>query len=258
MTATRKWSLLAVLLVAAIFAASWYLLIAPKRSEAAGLRSQTVEQDAATERLRQQLEVLKAQAQDLPKQEAFLAQIRRQVPDNPALPAVIRDLSAAAKKSGVELVSLAPGLPVAVVSPVLAPAVVAPTAGTTAAPSTTTTVAAAPVAPAPTLFQVPLVVKTSGDYFEIEQFLNRLEGLKRSFLVTGFTLSPASEGGLEGTSSDGSLNLDIQGRVFLSPAAAAVVSTVPGAVPAPVVTSTVPAPAATVTTPAPSTAPAAN
>ena len=48
MTATRKWSALAVLLVAAIFAASWFLLIAPKRSDAAGLRSQKAEQDAPT------------------------------------------------------------------------------------------------------------------------------------------------------------------------------------------------------------------
>src|SRR5687768_14666229 len=120
MTATRKWSALAVLLVAAVFAASWFLLIAPKRSDAADFRSQAVEQDAANERLVQQLEVLKAQAADLPKQEAFLAQIRRQLPDNPALPALIRNLTTAANKSGVDLTSLAPAVPVAVVAPVVA------------------------------------------------------------------------------------------------------------------------------------------
>jgi hypothetical protein len=48
MTATRKWAALAVLLVAAIFVASWFLLIGPKRSDAAALRSQKVEQDART------------------------------------------------------------------------------------------------------------------------------------------------------------------------------------------------------------------
>jgi Tfp pilus assembly protein PilO len=253
MTATRKWSALAVLLVAAIFAASWFLLIAPKRSEAAGLRTQKSEQDATNERLVQQLEVLKAQAQDLPKQEAFLAQIRRQVPTNPALPALIRDLTAAAKKSGVDLLSLTPSLPEAVV-PAAVTAVV-PTAAGTAAPSSATTTApgtvTAPVV-APTLYRVPIVVKTNGSYFETEQFLNKVEGLKRSFLVTGFTLQAVPGSGLGATapgvtSADG-LSLEIKGSVFLSPEAAAAVTA--GA--------TVPAPGATATTPAPSTAPAAN
>ena len=220
MTATRKWSALAVLLVAAIFLASWYLLIAPKRSEAAGLRSQKAEQDATNERLRQQLEVLKAQALDLPKQEAFLAQIRRQLPDNPALPALIRDLSAAAKKSGVELVSLAPALPVAVLS---TPVVVAtpPAAGGT---TTSAGTAPAPVAAAPVLYQVPITVRTAGSYFEMEQFLNKIEGLKRSFLVSGFTLRGVESSPTTASttgSAVGGLELEIQGRVFLSPEAAA-------------------------------------
>jgi Tfp pilus assembly protein PilO len=246
MTATRKWSALAALLVAAIFAASWFLLIAPKRSEAAGLRANKAEQDATNQRLVQQLEVLKAQAQDLPKQEAFLAQIRRQVPSNPALPALIRDLTAGAKKSGVELVSLAPALPVAVVAPVVT-AVVPTTAGT-AAPSPTATAApgavTAPVAAAPVLYQVPITVKTTGSYFETEQFLNKVEGLKRSFLVTGFTLRYAAT--TAENPNAGPLELEIKGRVFLSPAAAVAAW------------ATVPVPGATATTPAPSTAPAAN
>ncbi len=245
MTATRKWSALAVLLVAAIFAASWFLLIAPKRSEAADLRAQKDAQDATNQGLIQQLEVLKAQAQDLPKQEAFLAQIRRQVPNNPALPALIRDLTAGAKKSGVDLLSLAPALPVAVVAPV-ATAVVPTTAGTTAPSSGTTTApgtVTAPVAAAPVLYQVPITVKTSGSYFETEQFLNKVEALKRSFLVTGFTLKYVAATTANPTA--GPLELEIKGRVFLSPAAAVAAG------------ATVPVPGATAT-PAPSTAPAAN
>jgi type IV pilus assembly protein PilO len=239
MTATRKWSALAVLLVAAIFAASWFLLIAPKRADANGLKADRVEQDANNQRLVEQLEVLKAQAQDLPKQEAFLAQIRKQLPDNPALPALIRNLTGAAKKSGVELTSLAPALPLAVAAPV----VVAPTAAATTESDPTKegdTVAAVPAPAAPTLFQVPITVKTTGSYFEMEQFLNRIEGLKRSFLVTGFTLK-STESSADSGSSDGDLDLEIQGRVFLSPAAAATAT----AAAAPAVTS-------------PSTAPAAN
>jgi type IV pilus assembly protein PilO len=245
MTATRKWSALAVLLVAAIFVASWFLLIAPKRSDAARLRADKVEQDVTNQRLIEKLEVLKAQAQDLPKQEAFLAQIRRQVPNNPALPALIRDLTAGAKKSGVDILSLAPAVPVAVVAPA-ATAVVPTTAGTAAPSSGSTTapgaVSAPPVA-VPVLYMVPITVKTTGSYFETEQFLNKVEALKRSFLVTGFTLKYAASTA-ENTSA-GPLELEIKGRVFLSPAAAVAAG------------ATVPVPGASAT-PAPSTAPAAN
>ena len=235
MTATRKWAALAVLLVAAIFVASWFLLIGPKRSDAAALRSLKVEQDARNTSLIQQLEVLKAQAQDLPKQEAFLAQIRRQLPDNPALPTLIRNLTSAAGKSGVELTALTPELPVAVLAPIVA----VPTApAATTAPADDGSAGPATVAapPAPTLFQVPITVKTSGSYFETEQFLNKLEGLKRSFLVTGFSLKSVAP--IPGRPN--SLELEIKGRVFLSPAAAITAASAT----APAVTSPTTAPAA--------------
>jgi Tfp pilus assembly protein PilO len=243
MTATRKWSALTVLLVAAIFAASWFGLIAPKRSDANGLTAQRVEQDANNQRLVQQLEVLKAQAQDLPKQEAFLAQIRKQLPDNPALPTLIRDLTTAAKKSGVDLTSLAPDLPVAVTAAVVAPTV-APTTTADPAKEGSDTVAAVPAPAAPTLFQVPITVKTTGSYFEMEQFLNRIEGLRRSFLVTGFSLKESASVLADPSASGGDLDLEIHGRVFLSPAAAATATAAAATVPA--------------VTPSPSTAPAAN
>jgi hypothetical protein len=95
-------------------------------------------------------------------------------------------------------------------------------------------------APAPTLYEVPLIVKTGGDYFGMEQFLNKVEGFKRSFLVKGFTLRyipPTADG-----FNPRPVQLEITGRVFLSPAAAAAL------------TATGP----TVPTTAPTTAPAAN
>jgi hypothetical protein len=58
MTVTRKWSLMAAVLVLAIVAGGWFLLVSPKRSDAAALRADIVTQDEANERLVQQLEVL--------------------------------------------------------------------------------------------------------------------------------------------------------------------------------------------------------
>lgn len=217
MTLTRKWSVLTTLLVVAIFAASWFLLIAPKRSDAAALKTQTVSQEGANDRLVQQLSVLKAQQAELPEQRAALSVLRTQIPDNPALPTLIRNLTAAGRKVGADITSMAPSLPtvVAGVQPAAPAAPATEATGTTADTGTAT----APGTPAPAapavgtqLYQVPLALTVTGSYFELEQFVNRLEGLKRSFLVTGFTVTVPDK-----DEAPGALELALQGRVFLSP-----------------------------------------
>jgi len=231
--------LVAGVLVVAIFAAGWFLLIAPKRNEASALQGSTIAQNEANTRLEQQIQVLQAQQADLPAQRARLAVLQTRIPNNPALPTLIRNLTAAGRKVGVSLDSLAPATPVALVSAVpvapVAPATTSTTTTTTTTePSTTESDGtAAPVAPvvlappAPTLFQVPLSLGVRGSYFELEQFVNRLEGLKRSFLVQGFTIEPDAE-------ETGDLKLTLQGRVFLSPPAETTSTSTPVA-PAPVV-----------------------
>lgn len=248
MSMTRKWSLLTAVLVVAIVAAGWFVLIAPKRSEASGLRDQASSQEQQNAMLVQKLEVLKAQQAELPKQRAELANLRIQIPDNPALPSLIRDLTAAGRKVGASIDELTPQPPVS--APVTSSVVAAPQTGTATTGSTgtattttgtpgdtstgdtstgdtsgtttgtttgTTGAAAAPAAPTSTLFQVPLAVKVSGSYFELEQFVNKLEGLKRSFLVKGFELTPADSSGTTQEIAPGTLTLTIQGQVFLAP-----------------------------------------
>ena len=224
MSVTRKWSLLAAVVVVAILAAGWFLLISPKRTEAAGLREQAASQEDANARLVQAIEVLKAQQAELPQQRAKLAVMRTQIPDNPALPTLIRDLTAAGRKVGVSIETMAPAVP----APLVAAQPVAPVAATTDDGSAEAAPAAAPVPPA--LFQVPLTLNVTGSYFELEQFINKIEGLKRSFLVSGFTLAPASGADAAATTATvagpnapapGDLTLALQGRVFLAPAAAA-------------------------------------
>jgi type IV pilus assembly protein PilO len=210
MTDTRKWSAVAVVLVAAIFAAGWFLLVAPKRTEAADLQAKTVSQEGTNTSLEQKLQQLKAQQADLPQKRARLAAITTKIPTNPALPSLIRDLTAAGRKIGVSIDSMAPSAPLAVVA--AAPGAVA------AAP--------APAAAAGTsdaLFQVPLTLNVTGSYFELEQYVSKLEGLKRSFLVTGFNLAPATVAG----APEGDLTITLTGRVFLTqPVAPAAVTPV--------------------------------
>ena len=248
MSVTRKWSLMAAVLALAILAAGWFLLVSPKRTEAADLRQETVSQQDANDRLVQQLEVLKAQQAELPQQRARLAVMRTQIPDNPALPTLIRDLTTAGRKVGVSIDEMTPAVPVAVVADLqpVAPVATTQTTGTDSgsesseATGTTdagTTPVAAPAAPAPSLYQVPLTLKVSGSYFELEQFVNKLEGLKRSFLVSGFSLTPADAAAAQTATGDGptpgDLKLEVTGRVFISPAGATTAATTqPTAAPA--------------------------
>jgi type IV pilus assembly protein PilO len=231
MTLTRKWSLMAAVLVAAIFAASWFLLIAPKRSEAAQLRTETVSQEDANERLVQQLAVLKAQQADLPEQRATLEVLKTQVPDDPALPTLIRNLTSAGRKVGADITSLAPSPPTLLTGPAAAAVPTTTTTDTSTATTsdtttgTTTDPAAAVPTPSAQLYQVPLSLTVQGSYFELEQFIERLEKLKRSFLTSGFTITvPEGEDIAPGT-----LEIALQGRVFLSPpvSAAPAVPTTP-------------------------------
>jgi Tfp pilus assembly protein PilO len=217
--------------VVAILAAGWFLLVSPKRGEASELQASTVSQKEANSRLQSQIEMLQAQQADLPKKRAELASIGRQIPDNPALPTLIRSLTAASRQVGVSLDSMSPAVPVPMVDPALTAPVAPPsaTSGTNesntadATAEESTPAPAAPAAVPPSLYQVPLTVKMTGSFFELEQFISKLEGLKRSFLVTGFSLGAASGE----TATQGDLELTLQGRVFLAPPQTTTTPTVP-------------------------------
>jgi len=211
MTDTRKWSAIAAVLVVAIFAAGWFLLISPKRSDAAALRTTAASKASSNAQLEDQIKMLQEQQKDLPQQQATLAGLRDRIPNNPALPSLVRDLTEAGRKAGISIDSMTPSLPVAAV----ATALVAPVAdSTTESGSTgaTTTTKAAPTAAAQTLFQIPMTVNVTGSYFELEQFVSRLETVKRSFLISGFTLSD----GTGENAVEGDLTIVLNGRVFLT------------------------------------------
>ncbi len=105
----------AVVLSLAILLLGYNFLVSPKKSAAAELRAQTESQASANAVLRTKLAALKAQAKDLPKEQAKLAAVAAKIPDNPALPSLIRALTSAGIAAGVELVSLTPGTPTAAV-----------------------------------------------------------------------------------------------------------------------------------------------
>src|SRR6185312_2999209 len=105
------WSAGAAVVGVLLIVAAWFLLISPQRSEAASLREQVTQQENTNAAVKLQTQQLKAQFASLPARQAQLAEIKQQMPDNPALPSLVRDLSKYAKAADVTLISVAPTTP---------------------------------------------------------------------------------------------------------------------------------------------------
>ncbi len=250
MTKTRTWSAATAALCVLLIVAAYFLLIAPKRAEAADLRDQTVAQDQANQQSRLKIQQLKAQYAELPTKQAELAVIKQQLPDNPALPTLIRTLASMADASGVTLVSLAPAPPTAVVlaaAPAVAPAV-APAAGApvaaTGAP-VTAPVAAAPAAPTTSLFGISTTMIIKGDYAASTLFVQKLQAagvakegtqtakagaqMARAFLVQSIKVAPNADAATATKATKGQVQTTITGQVFVLKTAAIPTVSVPSA-----------------------------
>jgi Tfp pilus assembly protein PilO len=250
--------MLTALGVVGIMAAGWFLLVSPQKAHAKDLQTQATAQQANTTQVQGQVNQLKQQQKDEPAQQRKLMKIATQIPDNPQLPVLIRELSTAAHQSGVSLVSLAPAQPSLVA------------AATPAAPAAPTSAGAAAPAAASPLAQIPISVQVTGSYFNIESFFQSVEHLDRAMLVTGFTLVPDNAGTSTNTTTGatgggsgaaaaapGSITAQVTAVVFespvVAPAAGTVAQTPTTQTPATSTTTTAPAPQASA---APSAAPA--
>jgi type IV pilus assembly protein PilO len=196
MSKTRAWSAGTALVGVLLIVASWFLLISPQRSEAASLREQVTQQKNANDAVRLQTQQLKAQFASLPARQAQLAEIKQQMPDNPALPSLVRDLSKYAKSADVTLVSVAPATP--------APFVAAGTTGTAAQSSATQ--------------QIQTTIVAEGSYAELTLYLQKLQStMRRAVLVENIQLA-------KNNSTDAaadSLQMTLSGKVFILDTAAA-------------------------------------
>lgn len=186
----KQWVALTVVAVLAVLAAGWLLLISPRRQDAADLRQQAVEAQQATSTLRNQLAVLKTQADGLPAEQAKLGVVAAKLPDKPEQPALLRALVAAADGAGVEFISLTPGALTAVAGD--AAVTPSPTA------SATTEADAAAVTPSTagastgSLMSMSLTINVAGGYYQIAQYIASLEDLPRAVRITGLAVTPGA------------------------------------------------------------------
>ena len=248
-TRNRRWVAGTLVVSMLIVVAGWFLAISPKRAEAAELEQQTADTVASNQQLATRIEQLKLQFAQLPEYQAKLAAIKQAMPEDPALPTLVRDLDDMADRADVTLMSLAPGQPAAVASP----APVAPPAegeaadgesseGSDDADSTEGTDGAAvdpagaptatPVGAGMVLVSIPVNVVTVGDFFKTELFLKDLQAdMPRAFLVQNLTVATEKDGEASGgkpATKNGDVTMTITGSVFvLKQAEAAPVSVDP-------------------------------
>jgi Tfp pilus assembly protein PilO len=222
MSSTRNWAVGTAVVSILLIVASWFLMIGPKRNEAADLKTQKASQDAKNASLQLDITQLKAQYATLPAKQAELEVIKRQLPDNPALPTMIRSLSSIATASGATLFEVSPQQPLK--ATVAAPATTGATGtGTTGAVSGT---GAATGATATNLVRIPLSVTVRGTYAECELFLQKLQtGMTRALLVEQLSVKPNEDttSGTAATTAAGStatgdnLEMVVTGAVFVLP-----------------------------------------
>jgi Tfp pilus assembly protein PilO len=241
-TTARGWSAATAVVAVLLTTAVWFLLISPARAEATATREQTVAAQSTNAELVVRLEQLEQQFVELPAKEAELAAVSAAMPEDGAIPELIRTVNAYAADTGVTLMSLAPGVPVVAGADPAAVAPAAAVADGTAAP--------APAAPTgPVTVSIPLVTTVVGDYPGVRAFMQELQTGTRAHLVTDLSLtaeSPAQASGGKPTTRAGDVTMTVTGSVFAlrDPSVAPSVAAAPtaGAAPAP---PTVPAPAPT-------------
>jgi Tfp pilus assembly protein PilO len=206
MNKTRQWAVLTAVGCLAVLVAGWMLVVKPQRAHAAQLRTQASGLQSDNDKLRAHVNQLRQMQKDIPAQQKTLAAIATKIPDNPALPALIRQLSAAADGAGVNLVSLAPGQPTM-----------------TGGAATTSTSKTAPTTSP--LASISVAINVQGSYFNVEQFFSAVESLSRAMLVNGFSLAPLPSNASTTTTAPlppDTLNAQITATVFESPQTAPV------------------------------------
>lgn len=161
-TKFRKWVALTGVASIIVLVAGWFLLISPKRSTVSDLKSQAAAQETTNDGLQVKLAALRAQQKGLTAKNKQLAELAKKIPTTADLPGLLRQLSASATTTNVDLTDLTPSVPVALTA-------------------------------APGISAVTITLKVDGKYFDVAQYLNALETLDRGLMVTGVSEAPKSD-----------------------------------------------------------------
>ncbi|MDQ1397354.1 MAG: hypothetical protein QOG64_2613 [Acidimicrobiaceae bacterium] len=191
---SRRVILIAVA-AAVVVCGLWYVTMwSPQQDALGAARSRTAAAEQQASDLGLRVHALEVARKDMPAKVAQLDVLRAAVPDQPQLDLMIATVNNAAIASGIDLTALAPAQPAA--------------AGATPSTPGTPRVVGGPT-------ELPLTITLSGTYFQITDFINRINASPR--LVVVDTLSLAG-----GADKAGKMTTSISAKMFVQPPAAGV------------------------------------
>ncbi|HET7488242.1 MAG TPA: type 4a pilus biogenesis protein PilO [Acidimicrobiales bacterium] len=184
--------------VAGVLTLLWYVVLwSPRKVELSHAKDRVAKADALREELQTKVARLQAAQKDEPAKRAQLDALRTTIPDDPNLAGFILDTNDAATKAGIDFISIAPTAPAPPTPVPGAPAVAAPAA--TAATGAPAVSAAAPA-------EVKMQLQITGGYFQVLDFLNRINDLPRLVISDGLTINAAQ---------DAKLTVGLTARMFV-------------------------------------------
>jgi Tfp pilus assembly protein PilO len=180
---------------AVVVLAGWYLFLwGPSHRQLDDAKKRRANAESQQAQLQVAVDRLRSAQKDEPLQRAKLESLRTAIPDTPNLAQFIFDTNDAATKSGIDFISISPSLPTAV-----ATATTTTTSTTVAGAATTTTVAGTATAPATTgsaPAQILVTLQIKGGYFQVLDFLNRLDRLPRLVVTDAVNINADERGAL--------------------------------------------------------------
>ena len=176
---------MAAVLLAVIVA--WYFVIySPKSDDLDQAKTATQTEQKKTSDLQFELSRLQSQAKNASQQQALLGRLDQAIPEQPDEGEFILQANSIAAESGIDFLSISPTPP--------------------AASGTTTTIG--------------LTISIEGSFFQVKDYLTKLESLERLVIVDSINMSAGSSG--DGSVSDGvTLSVTLTARMFTRAAPAA-------------------------------------
>jgi Tfp pilus assembly protein PilO len=163
----------------------FFMGIKPSTSKLAAVKDevQTVRDEIST--LRAELARRQALKRDEAKLRADLERLGKGLPEKPAVSEYIRQVQQIANEAGLEFLTITPGVP-------------------------------ADTAAVPGLKSITLSMSTTGSFFDVEEFVSKMERLERAVRIDTFSL---------GGESPEPLNLSLSMQMFMQPPAAPAAAT---------------------------------
>ena len=172
----------------------WYLLLwSPRKADLTEAKERREAAEITRDELATRVARLRASQKDEPLKRAQVEALRTTIPDEPNLAAFILDTNDAAAKAGIDFISVAPSEPtpgvaggatIASTQPVPAtPAT--PGAVPPATPGAATPATAGALPPA----EIKLQLQITGGYFQVLDFLNRMNELPRLVVTDALTVN---------------------------------------------------------------------